>query len=285
MCLKNIFLLLCLFSFSASKCQRPYSDIIISSSDEKIANDLLSRLRSEADLEISELFIKTGLHFIGTPYVSGTLEISKDEKLVINLTGMDCTTFVEYCLAFAGTVLNKSNSIDDFYERLKMIRYRNGDIDGYASRLHYFSDWIFENEERGILSDVTQQLGGVLVAKSIDFMSKHPDNYTSFKDDPVALDFMIKQEKLISARKRWYIPKEVVSSISDKIKEGDIIAIATTIDGLDVMHTGIAVKKDHDIHLLHASTEEGKVVISDKKLEEYLFAIKKSNGIIIARPR
>ena len=287
MYLKNIFLflLVSLLPFTGASCQRTVSDVITKTKDKKIAGDLLNQLSSHNQLSICDLVVNAGVHFLETPYVPGTLEICDDEKLVINLSEVDCTTFVEYCLAFAGTIKTGSADIRDFYDQLKMIRYRDGNIEGYASRLHYFSDWIFENERQGIVSDITRQLGGVLIDKPIDFMSKHPENYPALKDDRVVMESMIRQEKLISARKRWYIPKELIFSISQHIESGDIIAITSKIDGLDIMHTAIAVKRDNDIHVLHASTKGKKVEISEKNLEEYISGIKLASGIMIARPR
>lgn len=285
--LKNIFLFsfICLLTCACAICQKPETYRNINSEDEKIATDLLYKLKSEGELSMSEFVVKTGLYFLGTPYVAGTLEVNDTEELVVNLREMDCTTLVEYCLAFAVTLKSGSSKIDDFCQQLERIRYRNGKIDGYPSRLHYFSDWIFENDKHNLISDITLKLGGVMIERPIDFMSKHPDNYSALIADPVLIESIEEQEKMISAKKRWHIPKEVVSSISGQIEPGDIIAITTEIDGLDIIHTGIAVTKDGDIHLLHASTKEQGVVVSDKNLTEYLSGIKAASGIMIARPR
>jgi len=49
---------------------------------------------------IGDVIVEIGKSFIGTEYVAHTLEKGKKESLVINLTGLDCTTFLENCLVF-----------------------------------------------------------------------------------------------------------------------------------------------------------------------------------------
>ena len=67
-----------------------------------------------------------------------------------------------------------------------------------------------------------------------------------------------------------------------QIKEGDIIAITTSTKGLDVSHVGIAVKVDGEIHLMHASSKEGKVVIDKHSLQEYVRR-NRATGIRVVR--
>jgi hypothetical protein len=74
-----------------------------------------------------------------------------------------------------------------------------------------------------------------------------------------------------------------VKNIAGKIKNGDIIAITTKIKGLDISHTGFAVWKNKDLHLLHASQDAGKVVISRKNLSQYLLDNKNQSGIMVLR--
>ena len=57
----------------------------------------------------------------------------------------------------------------DFIKNLETIRYRNGVLDGYPSRLHYFTDWIRNNEQKGLVRDITSELGGTEHKKVYQF--------------------------------------------------------------------------------------------------------------------
>lgn len=93
---------------------------------------------------IGDVIAEVGKSFIDTDYVAGTLDKNMSESLVIDLTGLDCVTFVENCLTFARCIKLDKTTFDDYKSELKKIRYRDGLIDGYSSRLHYFCDWIWD---------------------------------------------------------------------------------------------------------------------------------------------
>jgi len=98
------------------------------------------------------------------------------------------------------------------------------------------------------------------------------------------MDKIRKIEDEINARPRYSIPKATVQRIAPQIKDGDIIGITTTIDGLDCSHTGIALWQNGKLHLLHAPVPGSKVQITNLPLWEYLTKIKHDSGIIVARP-
>ena len=79
------------------------------------------------------------------------MKIAGKEKLIVNVSGFDCTTFVETVLALAKCAAAGKLSRSEFRKNLKLIRYRQGKIDGYSSRLHYFTDWLSDNEKKKIL--------------------------------------------------------------------------------------------------------------------------------------
>ncbi len=229
------------------------------------------------------LMVAVGKSFLGIPYVAQTLEIGPQETLVINLQGLDCTTFVENALAFS--IMKKSGveSFDEYIRILENIRYLDGQINGYSSRLHYFSDWIAQNQSKGLVRDITQELGGSEIEKDRNFMSTHRELYPFLKEE-MNYKQLLDVEKNLSEIPFFVLSQKDIGFKEDRIKEGDIIALATTIPGLDVTHTGIAMRgKDGRIHLLHASTS-GQVEISKLPLVEYLKKIKNNSGILIARP-
>jgi len=227
---------------------------------------------------------KIGESFIGTDYKAHTLETDGVEKLVVNLTGLDCTTFLENVLSFARLIKKDSTTIDNYYKELTYIRYRNGIINSYTSRLHYFSDWIFDNVEKKVIQDITKDLGGVPVKFQINFMSSHPSLYKHLKENPSFISIIQTQENSINNRTYFYIPKDKVKSVEGKLRNGDLIAFTTSVKGLDVSHVGIIVKGiDGTMHLLHASQPNTKVQITKDQLSDYILNLNKDTGIIVLR--
>lgn len=239
---------------------------------------------SESD--ISDIIITVGKSFIGTEYAAGTLDKNtKSEKLVIKISGLDCVTFVENTLAISRIIKNGRFDIESYKDELTKIRYRDGEINGYSSRLHYFTDWIYDNERKGIVADITKSIGGIPYYKTIDFMSSHADSYKQIAENPDIVDEMKDIEKKMNRRDLYYIKKSEVDDYYESLQSGDIIATTTNIEGLDVTHTGFIYKKNGKTHFLHASITKGEIIISKEELKEYLKGNKKQTGIIVARPQ
>lgn len=221
-----------------------------------------------------------GRQFLETPYIARTLEVGDDYTVVINLRALDCTTFVETVLALK---MQKNHSLKAFEENLEKIRYRGAKANGYATRLHYFIDWIRTNEARGIVKDITSELGGKLMYKTVDFMTQHRKFYPRL-EDPECFSTVQKIEQELTRRPYFEIPKEKVPQIVSKIKEGDIVVITSVKKGLVVAHLGFATRTlDKTLHLLHASSDYKKVVISPKPLVDYLKSNRLQQGIIVLR--
>jgi len=235
-------------------------------------------------LSMSDLMGKIALEFLGTPYVSGTLEINAKEKCVINLNGLDCVTFFENVLGLTRMIKLRQYDFEDFIKQVTFTRYRGGTIDGYTSRLHYTSDWIYDNVKKGTISDITKSLGGSAITFNVSFMSKHPQYYNALKSNPALIKKIKAIETAINKRVYYYIPKNEVSKIEKKLQTGDIIAIVNTDKGLDYSHTGLIYKENEVSHFMHASSLKKKVII-DNAISQYLLHSKKSNkGISILRP-
>ena len=249
--------------------------------------DSVFKLASQENLQnkdLGDIIVAVGESFIGTKYAAHTLERGNKEKLVIDLRGMDCTTFIENTLALAKCIKNNKTAFKDFENQLLKIRYRNGIIKDYSSRLNYFSDWIYDNEKKGIIKNISESIGGVPVIFKVDFMSSHPGSYKRLKENPSLIHEIKKQEQEISGRTYYYIPEKQIAAAENKIQNGDLIAFATNIKGLDITHVGIAVKTSNGgIHLLHAPDVGYKVQISDLSLTAYITKIKKDTGIIVLR--
>lgn len=222
--------------------------------------------------------------FIDTPYVGGTLEGGDEEQLTVSTAGVDCTTLMEMAAALARTIGEGRTSWHDFTYNLEQIRYRRGTADGFASRLHYISDWIIDNSQRGLVREVTADMPGAnYEVKTIDFMGRHRDLYPAMKDDK---EFERVRSTEIGYRSHRYpIVKSgrVGKALLAELKEGDIVAFASKKDGLDVAHIGIITMVDGEPRLLHASSKAGKVVIESRNLPEYLRRNQQFTGIRVIR--
>lgn len=235
--------------------------------------------------DLAVCIIENGLHYLNTPYQAGTLDQDPTEKLVCISDKFDCVTFVEYVLALSiYQTQNNGKDSKSFESILTSIRYRDGVISGYGSRLHYFTEWISQQQVRGHLQDISQTLGGVKAQKVINYMSRNAKKYPNIKSSNDSQSIK-DAEKMINSTVRYYIPKQDVYKVDSLLQAGDIIAITTTIDGLDVSHTGFAIRVGEKIHLLHASEKNKKVEITEKSLYQYLMNNAKQSGIIVMRPK
>ncbi|MGB6150807.1 MAG: N-acetylmuramoyl-L-alanine amidase-like domain-containing protein [Pricia sp.] len=258
--------------------------ITCSPANKQAVENKIEAIEGLLEKDFGKTLVAVGKTFIGTPYVAKTLEIGVVETLVVNLQGLDCTTYVENVLAFGLMLEEGESSFKNFTETLENIRYKDGKLDGYASRLHYFSEWIANNEKKGLLKDITAEIGGTEITKDINFMSTHRDLYPFLSDDE-NFKKILASENYLNGHAICILPQDQIAANEHLIRTGDIIALTTSIDGLDVTHTGIAIREnDGRIHLLHASTGSMEVEVSELPLTDYLKKIKSNTGIMVARP-
>lgn len=210
--------------------------------------------------------------FIDTPYKAGTLESPDGEKLTISLDEVDCTTLIDNVIALAITAGEKRTSWRDFLYNLERIRYRKGVINGYASRLHYISDWIVDNVHRGNFIEATPLCDFVSYEiKTLNFMSANRNLYPALADS--ATFAKIKEAEIGYRNHKFpYIKSSRVNKASKSfLKTGDIIALCTGKKGLDVSHMGVLfIDEEGTPFLLHASSKAGKVVLDSIPLNSYL---------------
>lgn len=248
-------------------------------------NAVLAEIVAARPASTNEAVAIAGKHFIGVPYVGHTLE-GDTEVLRVYTDKLDCTTYAETAAALAKTAMSGRNSWRDFIYNLKNIRYRNGEIDGYASRLHYISDWVANNRYRGNLKDVTQQLPGAKeVIKTVEFMSANRRRYPALADND-SLYMRIKDiESAYKNHRYFHIPTRALGSkdVQSALREGDIVGLTSTLKDLDVTHMGIIVFKDGVPYLMHASSSLGRVTVSDEPLAEFMRRNRHFAGIRVIR--
>ncbi|WP_352422335.1 N-acetylmuramoyl-L-alanine amidase-like domain-containing protein [Proteiniphilum sp.] len=229
------------------------------------------------------LLEKTALFFLDTPYVPHTLEMPGEEKLVVNLREFDCTTFVESVIALVRTARSDNPDFDTFLNELQCIRYRGGNLQGYTSRLHYTSDWLYDNEKKGLLKNRSAGLGGIREEKTIDFMTTHRDAYRQLKDDDMLLRQMQVIENNINERNGfYYLSKRSIADKTSIIPHMSVVAFSTSIAGLDVTHMGFTFRKGGRLSFVHASSTRKKVVVDQKNLNDYCAGQSSCTGIIVA---
>lgn len=246
--------------------------------------EVLPIVKAMDGLDHGERLASTARLFLGTPYVAGSLEI-EPEILTFSLTGTDCILFVEMCVALGLTADEGGNSIEDYAAQVRRLRYRDGKVDGYASRIHYTSEWLAQAEARGIVQEITGEIGGIPLDQKFNFMSTHPQQYKQLNDSPSETARIRKAEKALEARDYYYIPKNVLASALDKVQDGDIVCFTCGIPGLDIAHLGIAVHgKDGRLTFIHASSTGKKVIIQNGTIDSYLSGIKRFTGLRVVRP-
>ena len=275
----------------ASESRLPFSTIFK-------GQDQFNRLVAKAKagnwkaLPIGERTAAVGQALVGTRYKHFTLEIdNRIESPSVNFQGVDCWTFFEIALGFA-RMLNQTES-DWTPERLlyyvEMDRYRGGQCTGeYLSRLHYLEDWLYDNDRRGLVEDLTRQLGGQSVPHSAREMSAGWRHYRYLAANRSLLGPLARMEANVSSRPLYEIPKSKVAGIEPKLRSGDIIGIISRDRSgvYSTAHVGLALRKsDGVLHFMHASSPSnyGRVIVDDE-LSKYLHRYRSDSGILVARP-
>jgi hypothetical protein len=250
--------------------------------------DELSQIAIMPGRNAAETAVQIAGTLLGKPYVYHTLEGNQNEQLVINVHEFDCTTFIETTLALALAeqelpVKYSASQLETTFRRyLTKLRYRNGVIDGYASRLHYLSDWLRDNERKGIVQDVTREIGGIQVQKAVYYMTNAVNKYPRMAD-PAVYKQITQVQADISQQPFYFIPKKQFKALESKFREGDIVMLAAARPGLDMRHVGYATWRGGRVHLLHASSDHKKVVLTRQPLADYLMANKRLSGVRVAR--
>jgi hypothetical protein len=254
------------------------------STDTTRINEFLVSAYDARPSSIGDAVALIGRKFLGTKYVAHTLE-GETEMLTVDLDEVDCTTFVETVAAMAITVDERRTSWRDFVYNLERIRYREGEMNGYASRLHYICDWVMNNSHRGIVEDATVKFPYYTYAiKSIDFMSENRDKYPALSDSAVfatikSVESNYRNHRFPYIKTMDLERKETVAAF----RAGDIVALTTNIKNLDVTHMGIVVIENGVPLLMHASSSVGEVVITKESIGAFMKRNRTATGIRVIR--
>jgi hypothetical protein len=193
-------------------------------------------------------------------------------------------SLVESALAIARAAALPGAGWDAFEHEVERMRYREGVRDGYASRLHYFSEWMADNARRGLLRELGPELGAIDDTRPLRFMSTHRASYRALADGAVYHDIRQMEEHL-DVSPRNVVPTSRLSSIADRLETGDVLGFATSIEGLDCTHTGLAYRDRAGVmRVLHAPLSGGEVQVSRGSLPQYVAGLRAGTGILVARP-
>ena len=236
-----------------------------------------SALEGCAKLPAGELVSAVAMQLLGTPYEAGTLE-AVPEELKVCLDRTDCILFAETCLCMAQTLRSEAPVYEAFVENVRRMRYRDGRVDGYPSRLHYTSDWIRQNTARGILDEYTCRYGTPFKQR-FNFMSTHTSAYRQLREDPAAVS-AIRQAELSLEREGGYcvVSQQRLRSGGIDLREGDLVFFVSKTGGLDISHVGILHMVGREWHFIHASSKAGKVIVEKRTLADYA-----DSGVRLAR--
>ncbi|HIA47767.1 MAG TPA: DUF1460 domain-containing protein [Candidatus Hydrogenedentes bacterium] len=186
---------------------------------------------------------------LGTEYNDGPLGEGVGGKYdpdpIIDLTRVDCVTFVEQTVA-----LSMTPNYDEMVEFLQTIRYKDGKID-YEHRNHFMiTDWLPNNP---YCQDVSSQLGvetqtvkRTISRKDFFQLVKAPTIGQSTPDQTISLN-------IISVKDTAHAEKNLPDTA--------LIIFIGKIDWLFSLHTGLYIRDENGRgQLIHASSKSGKVV-------------------------
>lgn len=203
--------------------------------------------------------------FLGTGYREGTL-VGTDETpevLVIDFSGMDCFTYIDYVEA-----LRLSHSLSEVAGNLMQVRYRSA-IVSFSHRNHFFSDWSVYCGER--VEDVTRQVGGARACSSEKILNRREDGTPYLPGIPQVV------------RTIHYIPAAFVNQfVLSQCRTGDYLGIYAEDRGLDVTHVGIFIRRRGEILLRHASSLYRYRAVMDQDLRTYMAD---KPGFVVLRPK
>lgn len=255
---------------------------------------IFNRIRDKAvaakwgALPINEAMGKVAQELLGIPYKGGTLEVSLDQEIPsVDFTGLDCVTFVESTLAFARILKEGRSTAHDLISEIEFIRYRSGSAGDYSTRLHYTSDWFYDNVQKGVIKLRDDFPCSEPFKNKVAFMSSHPDSYGQLRAHPDLIPKIKQQEESINNRALKFVPMPKLASIEHLLSTGDIIGVCANIPGLDIVHMGLVYRTEDGIpHFMDASSlkRNMRVTIEPGPIHKALTWSNTLTGVMIAKP-
>ncbi|MBN1962179.1 MAG: DUF1460 domain-containing protein [Deltaproteobacteria bacterium] len=237
----------------------------------------------QADESFGDLMARAALLQKGKSYFNPP-EFAGLETLRVNLDTFNCVSLIESSLAVARCIWRNTADEPCFIKELTKVRYRGGQLTGFASKLHYFDEWISDNAERGILSDLSRQFGAAKKNHQANYVTTHKKRYPPLQD-PTVFQQMLDIEAKLRAKPAWVIDREKVAQAQQNLQTGDILAVVGAKPSLLVRHA-VMVYRDakNKPHVLHASRYNHRVLLEHSDVATYIKRRSDRRGIIVARP-
>lgn len=270
----------------ASTFQTPLSSF----TGEAILDRILTKASAErwADQPIGDRMGRIAMELLGTPYVGHTLELDDTkEYCAVNLEGLDCVTFFEDVLDLARTLRMRNPGKEAFIRQVRFTRYRGGVQGDYTTRLHYTSEWIRDNVNKGVVQDLTPSLPGAQpFTQLVGFMSENPDSYRQLKANPGLIPAIRAMEVRVNHLGMSYLPMDRIGEAEALLRTGDIVGVTTTEPGIDIAHTGLCYRDEAGtVHFMDASSKRSRMRVTlEGRLSESLDWSRRLTGIMVARP-
>jgi hypothetical protein len=206
--------------------------------------------------------------FLDVPYAWSPLGEGRgsppDEDPPLRFDAVDCTTFLETCMA-----MSRSASLEEAKEVMRKIRYVDGQAD-YRHRKHFMmAQWIPENQKAGFLADITGQVGG----DAVSFVSKRLDaevwKLRRKKDSWPELDG---KDVPAGVFRLPIIPIDRARELASRIPGGTILNVVR-VDyrsmPVRITHQGLVVVSKGKRYLRHAA-RAGYQRVVDEPLDTFL---------------
>ena len=122
---------------------------------------------------------------------------------------------------------------------------------------HYFTLWAQNAEQRGWLHNLSPDFQGVTKRRRrLNYISQHSAAYAPMRT-PSNRQCVSQQEAALVVNQS-YIPIDQLGPVLPLLNNGDIFALVTDVDGLDVTHVGFIEKTGPDtVNAIHAAPHGG----------------------------
>ena len=258
---------------------------------DEVFNRILKRALAAKweQLPIGQCMTKVAMELQGTPYVGFTLELDKDHEICsVNLNGLDCVTFFEDTLDFSRMLKKGGRTPAAMLEEVTLTRYRGGKMGDFTTRLHYTTDWMYDNEKKGVVKVLAPELpGAAKFTQPVGIMSQQPKNYRQLVAHPEFVPVIKKIEDEINSRDTMYVPMDKLGEAQAKLQSGDIVGVATTEEGIDIAHTGLVIADESGmLHFMDASSAKRNMKVTFEKgpISKAFNWSSKLTGAVFARP-
>lgn len=234
-------------------------------------NEMIDNLK-EKNLTHTQRISDVAKRLIGSPARSFAETYRDSTRKDSDLLPFDSKQFVETAIAltYAADKINADSLT--FMSELDAVKYRKGENSGYASNMIYISDWIADNHYRGKIKEKTYDFpDNTFIIKTLDYISLHRDEFAGFKDES-QFERMKSIEMGLRAHKIPFMKTHTLGkkNIIDKLQSGDIIVIIGKENGMDLYDMGVVVIEDGVARLIHANPSEGKIVMENNSIYDYL---------------